>query len=153
VKREENELLRRLLGDRRLLALGVEVGERPYVGQVPYAFWAERGSLLIHVSALARHTKGLREGASVSVLISAGEEGGDPFQVPRVTLEVSARRLESPGEGHEEARRVYLDKLPSGGRHFQLGDFSLYELVITGGRFVAGFGRTYNLTAESLSSL
>ena len=60
---EAHRLLRDLLDGTRLLALGVLVEGRPYVGQVPFAVWPSRGSLLVHVSALARHSRGLGDGA------------------------------------------------------------------------------------------
>ena len=151
---EALEHLRSLLEGSRLLALAVLVEGRPFVGQVPFAVWLERGSLLIHVSALARHSKGLGEGASWSGLVSAvsGIET-DPFQVPRVSLEGSAHRLEREDDRYGEARELYLERLPSGRLHFSLGDFSLIELAVRKGRLVAGFGRTYNLTAAHLRAL
>jgi|GEM_PF-6500928 len=33
---------------------------------------------------------------------------------------------------------------------FNLGDFALYRIEPSGARYVAGFGKTFNLTADSL---
>ncbi|MCP4201459.1 MAG: hypothetical protein GY769_05930 [bacterium] len=146
--------MRRLLGGARLLALGVLAEDRPYVGQVPFAAWPGRGSLLIHVSALARHSRGLGDGAPWSGLVgAAAEPESDPFQVPRVSLEGTVRRIGRADNDYEEARAVYLERLPSGRRHFALADFSLIELEVSKGRLVAGFGSTFNLTAAHLRDL
>lgn len=139
--------LRTLLEGSRLLALGVLADSRPYVGQVPFAVWPGRGSLLVHVSALARHSRGLDDGKPWSGLIGATtDHASDPFQIPRVTLEGVARPIKADDEDYAEARAAYLDHLPSGRLHFSLGDFSLIELKVSKGRLVAGFGSTFNLT-------
>ncbi len=145
---EDQVLLSHVLRGSPVLALGVLVEGRPYVGQLPFAVWAERSALLIHVSALARHSRGLAEGAPFSALI--GGEGEDPFQIPRLSVEGEVHRLERGSPEYEEARAVFLDRLPSGSGHFALGDFALIELRLTKARFVAGFARAYNLTASHL---
>lgn len=145
--------LRALIDGAQHLALGVVVGDRPYVGQVPFALWPQRGTLLIHVSALAKHSRGLEQGAAWSGLVGAAAGDTDPFQVPRVSLEGVVNRLEPASLDYSEAKDVYLDRLPSGRRHFALGDFSLIELEVTNGRLVAGLGRTFNLTTSHLREL
>lgn len=148
------ETLRLLLDNSRLLALGVSVEGRPYVGQVPFAVWPGKGSLLIHVSALARHSRGLADSAAWSGLVSAQQEvGSDPFQIPRVSFDGTVRRIERNDDAHEGARNSYLERLPSGRMHFALGDFSLIALEVKKARLVAGFGSTFNLTAAHLRAL
>lgn len=146
--------LRALLQGSHLLGLGVLVEGRPYVGQVPFAVWPGRGALLIHVSVLARHSRGLGDGAPWSGLIgAAAAPERDPFQIPRVTLEGTVRRIDRAADAYAEARAAYLERLPSGHRHFALGDFSLIELEVAKGRLVAGFGSTFNLTTAHLRDL
>lgn len=148
------ELLRILLVERRVLALAVVVDGAPYVGQVPYALRADGGGLLIHVSRLAKHTRGLHPGAPWSGLLGLGDDpDGDPFQVPRLSLEGTARPLDPVAAEYVEARGAYLAKLPSGATTFQLGDFTLFDLAIEKGRLVAGFGRTANVTPHHLREL
>ncbi len=144
--------LRELLDNAQHLALGVLVDDRPYVGQVPFAIWRQRGSLLVHVSALAKHSRGLEEGAAWSGLVSAGggSSAQDPFQVPRVTFEGKVHRLERSSSDYDEARAVYVSRLATAQGHFALGGFTLIELEVTKGRLVAGFGSTFNLTASHL---
>lgn len=148
MKAEELNLLGRVLDRSPVLALGVIVEGRPYVGQLPFALWVDRSAFLIHVSALARHSQGLAQGAPFSALI--GGEGDDPFQIPRLTVEGEVQRLERGSPEYAEAEAVFLGRLPSARGHFQLGDFSLIALQVRKARFVAGFARAYNLTASHL---
>ncbi len=150
----ERQLLRSLVVERRLLALGVVVDDAPYVGQVPFALAPDGASLLIHVSRLAKHSRGLAPGAPWSALLQLGDDGQhDPFQIPRVTLEGRARPLEPGSDRYVAARETYLARLPSGAVTFGLGDFTLFSLEIERGRLVAGFGHTVNLTARHLREL
>ncbi len=142
--------LRGLAVERRLLALGVLVDGAPYVGQVPFAL-TPGGDLLVHVSRLAKHSRGLASGAPWSGLLQVGDDGqSDPFRLPRLTLEGHAEPLEPGSERHGAARDAYCAKLPTGEMMFQLGDFTLFQLVVERGRLVAGFGHTLNLTSQHL---
>src|SRR5688572_30029285 len=85
---DDSALLKSLFVDVRLLSLGVLIDGAPYVGLLPFALTATCDALLIHASALAKHTKGLRHGSQYSALIHAPDAPtGDPLQVPRVTLQ------------------------------------------------------------------
>ena len=48
---------------------------------------------------------------------------------------------------------AFLTKLPSGEVTFGLGDFTLYELGIEGGRFVSGFAGAHTLNPRILAEL
>jgi hypothetical protein len=144
-------LVRSLLVERRTVALGVLVDGKPYVGQLPFAPRADFGALFVHASQLARHSRGLQDGAPFSGLIQAAETpGDDPFQIPRLMLRGTVRHLAAGGGDYSSARDVYLSRLPSGEVTFSLGDFRLFELLIEQARLVAGFGSTVNLTPGAL---
>ena len=150
----DSDLVRGLLSGRRVLALSVLVDGRPFVGQLPFAARPDFGALLIHASRLARHSRGLRDGAPFSALIQAPDTGSiDPFQIPRLATRGTVRQLARGSEEYETAKAAYLDRLPTGQITFSLGDFVLYELVIEKARLVAGFGRTANLTPGALEAL
>lgn len=154
MKAEEAILLRGLFDDTAVSSLGVLVDELPYVGLLPFAVADEYGAAVIHASDLARHSKGLGDGAPFSLLIhGAGERGEDPLQVPRVMLHGSVEKITKGTPDYDGARDVYLAKFPSAGRTFMLGDFNLYRLAFAKGRFVVGFGRTVNLKRETLQGL
>ena len=151
---DDSQLLIRLLTRQTVLALGVLVEGKPFVGQVPFAVRGDFSGLLIHVSQLAKHSRGLAQGSPFSALLQSDPSaGGDPFQLPRVTFTGDVRIVGRDEAGYAEAREIYLEKLPTGKVTFSLGDFLLCELAIARGRFVAGFGKTYNLTPGALRRL
>jgi putative heme iron utilization protein len=151
VNPEEATLLRDLLERQRLLALGVLVDGEPYVGLLPFAAAADFSALFVHASRLARHAKGLGEGARFSALLHAPDgPGADPLQIPRVSLQGEVRPLAEGTPEHEDARGRYLARFPGSAGTFELGDFGLYALRIREGRLVAGFARARNVSPGDL---
>jgi putative heme iron utilization protein len=57
---ETTGLLRQLVFDRPVAALGTLHDGLPFVSMVPYAVSPDGGHFLIHISRLAAHTKDLR---------------------------------------------------------------------------------------------
>lgn len=148
---EETKVLRDLLDRQRVLSLGVLVDGEPYVGLLPFAVAADCQALFVHASGLARHTKGLSEGARFSALLHAPDEpGGDPLQVPRVSFQGEVRPLADATPEHEDARKRYLVRFPDSATTFELGDFGLYALRIRDGRLVSGFARARNVSPGDL---
>ena len=148
------ELVQELLLERRVLALSVVIDGRPLVGQLPFAVRPDFGALLVHASRLARHSRGMVDGAPFSALIQAREtDRDDPFQLPRLMVSGSVQALSPGSDEYNEAREAYLEKLPSGHITFSLGDFTLYALVVDQARLVAGFGRTSSLNPGVLAKL
>ena len=151
---ETRELLRKLLTGERVLSLAVVAEGEPVAGLLPFVPTADFGALLVQASRLARHSKGLREGAPFSALIHAPDaEDADPLQILRVTLGGKVEALPAEGPEAEEARVAYLARFPTAGITLGLGDFGFYRLRIESGRLVAGFGRAFNLEASSLREL
>jgi hypothetical protein len=126
----------------------------PVTGLLPFAVQPDFSALLVHASTLARHTAGLNSGAPFSALLHTPDDfQADPLQLPRLTLEGLVRLLATDSPDYADARATYLGKFPSSAQTFQLGDFNLYALMVVKGRFVAGFGRITNLSADSLRGL
>ncbi|MDH3254752.1 MAG: hypothetical protein OEM62_07165 [Acidobacteriota bacterium] len=145
------DLVRNLLVRRRVLALSLLIDGEPFVSQLPFAVRADTASLLIHASSLARHSRGLNDGARFSALIQAADApDDDPFQISRLTLTGTVRVLAPASDDYAAARSTYLEQLPTGRVTFSLADFRLIELVVENGRLVAGFARTANLTAGTI---
>jgi hypothetical protein len=108
----------------------------------------------VHASRLARHTRGLQEGAPFSALIhGADDPAGDPLQVPRVTLSGAVRLVARGDDDWEASQRAYVDRFPGSEPTFSLGDFNLYRLHFAGGRLVAGFARAVTLGPDSFGEL
>lgn len=151
---EESALLKRLLTRERVLSLAVVVENAPVIGLLPFVVTPEYDAALIHASGLAKHTAGLRAGAPFSILIHASDQpDADPLQLPRVTLQGDVQPLQKHSPEYQTGRDLYLARFPDSAQTFALGDFNLYKLHFRDGRFVAGFGKAYNLTADTLRRL
>lgn len=147
---EDAVLLRELLAQ-RVLSLGVLVDGAPHVGLLPFALASDRQTLLVHASELARHTRGLGDGAPWSALLHAPDDpAGDPLQVGRATLSGVVERLAAGTPDHADARARFLARFPGSAQTFELSDFGLYALRVREGRLVAGFARARNISPADL---
>lgn len=148
------DVLKELLTGQRVMALGVLVDGAPYVGMLPFALHPGYTALLVQASDLARHSRGLADGARFSALIQEPDQPGlNPAELQRITLEGTVRRLERGSVEYATARDVYEKKFPESKRLFQMGDFNLYQLEIERGRLVAGFGDVHNVTRDELARI
>src|SRR5574341_515224 len=151
---EDETLLRMLLTHVRILALGVIVDDAPYISMLPFALSPSRDALLIHASALAKHSKGLQIEAPFSALIAQPDNpDADPLQLARVTLQGEIARIDRDDARYSAARSAYIAKFPTSVPTFALGDFHLFALSLDKARYVAGFAKAYNLTAERLREI
>lgn len=149
---ESLRLLTRLIRTQRVAGLGTLRDGLPYVSMVAYAPAEDLGSILIHASRLAHHTQDILQDSRCSVLVAEKDDGShDPQVLFRVTLTGNARPLEQDEPGFEEARALYLRKFPEAEFLFQLGDFSLYRITVSTGRFIAGFGKAFTFSRHELS--
>lgn len=148
---ESLRLLTRLIRTQRVAGLGTLREGLPFVSMVAYAPADDLGSLLIHASRLAHHTQDILQDSRCSVLVAENDDGShDPQVLARVTLSGNARPLEQDDPGYESARSLYLRKFPEAEFLFQLGDFSLYRINVSSGRFIAGFGKTFTFSRHDL---
>lgn len=144
-------LLRQLLASRPVAALATLHRGEPAVSMVPFVLPAGRSELLIHVSALATHTRDMQEHARVSVLVIAEPDAQtSPLALPRVSLQADASQLAREGADYEQARGAYLARFPDAAQMFELGDFSVFLLRPVSARLVAGFGRADSLVGDAL---
>jgi hypothetical protein len=144
-------LLKELLSGPRVLALSVLVDGEPVIGLLPFAVMPDQSALVVHASLLARHSRGLQEGAPFDALIHQPDSPEmNPLQIPRVTLQGIVRVLRDEGPESEAARRAYLKKLPGAEALLGFGDFHFYRLEIQRGRLVAGFAQAVSFTLETL---
>ncbi|MBU6260138.1 MAG: pyridoxamine 5'-phosphate oxidase family protein [Burkholderiales bacterium] len=144
--------LRRLLAERRVAALATLHRGEPAVSMVPYALPAGRTQLLIHVSALATHTRDLHEHARVGLLVVDAEGSASPLALARVALQAHATPLPRAGADYADARAHYLARFPDAATMFELGDFELVALEPVSARLVAGFGRAHSLVGDALAA-
>ena len=101
---------------------------------------AADGTPLLLLSKLARHTRNLEHDARASLLIASAAPEADVLTAPRVTLVGRACPTARPDAG---AR--YLARHPEAEGYAGFADFAFYELTISTGHLVAGFGRIRTL--------
>jgi hypothetical protein len=148
---ESLRLLPRLIRSHRVAALGTLRDGSAFVSMVAYAPAGDLGSLFILASRLAHHTQDILDDARCSMLIAETDDGSrDPQTLARVTLNGEARPIGQDEPAYDGARALYLRKFPEAEFLFQLGDFSLYRITISTGRFIAGLEKAYNITRHDL---
>ncbi len=144
-------ILPRLIRNHRTAAMSTLRQGSPFVSMIAYAPGEDLGSLFILASRLAHHTQDLLEDSRCSLLIADSDDGViDPQTLARVTLSGEARPLAQDDPAYDTARSLYLRRFPEAEFLFQLGDFSLYRIAISSGRFIAGLGKTYTITRHDL---
>jgi hypothetical protein len=144
--------LRTLLNTQRVAALGT-LGDDglPFVSMVPFALEPLGATLVIHVSALAAHTRNLQVSPNVSLLVMQAEVAGEPVHaLPRVTLIGQATVLARDSAEWTQSRAAYLARFPEAEPMTQLGDFMFVAIRVAGARQVAGFGAARSLDAETV---
>jgi putative heme iron utilization protein len=151
---EQLDVVRDLLTSSRVLALALVVDQAPVLGLLPFAATPDSRGLVVHASRLARHSSGLKAGASFDALLHEPVvEGVEALRVKRLTLRGEVLPLEPDTPVHSAARALYLMKFPEAEPVTTLGDFAFFLLRVQGGRLVTDFGAAANVTAETLSAL
>lgn len=153
--------LQLLLWGRRTAALGTLQSQAdagasqpaaPAVSFVPYAIDPQAGVLVLHVSALAAHTRNLQRSPLVSLLVTAPEAADQPVHaLERVTIDGQAQLL-APEEA-AQARAAYLERFPEAAPMTALGDFRFVQITPSAGRHVAGFGAARDLSADEIRAV
>lgn len=145
------ETLASLIRATRIAALGTLHDGEPNLAMVAYAFADDFSAFYIHVSKLGKHTGDMENDPRLSLLIAETDDHRpDPQTLARLTLRGTAEILPRTEAGYAQVRSIYLQRFPEAGQFFDLGDFNLWQIIPTGGRFVAGFGRAFNIVPEAL---
>lgn len=139
------QTLRELVLGRAVAALGTLHSGEAFVSMVAYALYGEDHDFLIHVSALAPHTRDMLAHARVSLLISAPEGGGiAPQALPRLSVQGDAHPLARDSSAYAAAKATYLARFAEAAQMFELADFSLFAIHPVSLRFVAGYGQAFS---------
>jgi len=150
---ELTRTLRDLVRGRSVAALGTLHSGEPFVSMVPYALVGKEHDFLIHVSALAPHTRDMLAHPRVSLLVTAPDGGasGDvpPQALPRASVQGDALQLPPAAADYAAAKAVYLARFAESAQTFELADFSLFIIRALSVRFVAGYGKAFSLSPEA----
>ena len=142
--------VRNLMSSTRVLALAVIVDGEAEAALLPFAVRHDFGALYVQASGLARHSKGLTAGAQVGVLVHAADtRDQDPMQLPRLMVQATVRILDRDADEFASAAARFIDRFPGAKVTLNLGDFNLYELTLGRGRYVEGFARAFDVSAET----
>lgn len=154
MKDEKSANLREILASRSTAALGTLHSGAPYVSMVPFALLADIPAFVIHVSRLSAHTNDMLAEPRVSLLISDSERAGvSPLAIPRITILGTARQLTNDAQEYPAARQAFLARFPEAAAMFNLGDFSLFQITLDEGRWIAGFAQARTLTPASFARM
>ena len=146
--RELKVVLQQLIRGRMIAALGTLHQGAPFVSMVTFAA-AGNGSLILHVSRLAAHTRDMLDNPDVSLLITESEGAGKmPQALARVTVQGRAEMLDRDSQKHIDAQDVYLSRFPDATPLFEFSDFSIFVIKPVSARVIAGFGQAVTITAE-----
>ena len=141
----DSALLRQLLLTERVAHLATLRNGAPMASMTLYMPEPDFSAFYVHVSRLAWHTQDMAHDPRVALSIAETDDRrADPFTLMRVTIRGDAAQLQG---GPKDA---WLARFPEQAINFELADFSFWKITPRDARFVAGFGRIHNLSADEL---
>lgn len=146
--------LRALLDTERILTLAVAVDGVPVAALLPFAPTPDHTAVLVQASGLARHTRGLTEGATVGVAIHVpATPDRDALQIPRLTVQATVRVLPRGSAAFDAAATRLIARFPDAATTLALPDFQVCALELGRGRYVEGFARALNVGPDTFRAL
>lgn len=108
--------------------------------------------IYIFISKLASHTQNLIDQPHVSVLMIEDEDNCENiFARLRLSYQITSKVVSRSDPLWQQVIQAMTEKLGEQVIQLsQLGDFVLFQLTPTSGRFVKGFGKAYQLEGENL---
>jgi heme iron utilization protein len=142
---DDGALLKNLILEERTAHLATLRGGAPMASMTLYLPERDFSAFYLHVSRLAWHTQDMLQDSRVALSIAESDDArADPFTLMRVTVRGTAEEMAG---GPKDA---WLARFPRQAVNFTLADFSFWRITPRDARFVAGFGRIHNLSAEQL---
>ena len=143
---QSEQALAHLIRSTRIAALGTLHEGEANLAMVAYALAEDFSAFYLHVSRLGKHTTDMETDPRVSLLIVETDHlRADPQTLVRVSIRGMAEILPRTDPSYPQVKNLYLARFPEAEQFFSLGDFNLWRITPRGGRFVAGFGRAFNL--------
>jgi hypothetical protein len=88
------------------------------------------------------------------LLIAEADDGrSDPQTLARLSIRASAEFMENGEPGYAPVKDRYIERFPASDPLFKFADFGLWRIKPKGARFVAGLGKAFNLTPETLQKI
>lgn len=140
-----------IIRETRIATLGTLHDGEPNLAMVAYIFADDFSAFYIHVSKLGKHTRDMENDPRVSLLIAeTDDQRADLQTLARVSLQGIAELLLHDASDYSQIKHQYLKRFPEAKPMFSMGDFNLWKITPKSGRFVAGFGRAFNLVPDAL---
>lgn len=147
--------LKDLVRSQRVASLAVVDDQGlPAVSMVPYACVPSEACWVIHVSALAAHTRCMQAHPDVGLLVCEPEVAGQPVHaLQRLSVQARAELLVRESATWQACRQAYLARFAEAQPMTALGDFSFFKITPLSGRHIAGFGAARSVSQQELRQL
>ena len=151
---QSEKVLAQLIRSTRIASLGTLRDEAPQVSMVAFIHNDDFSAFYIFVSRLAQHTVDMEKNNRVSLMICETDDNrSDPQTLARVSIRGKAEVIQTGEPGFTPLKEQYLARFPEAEQLFKLADFSFWRITPRGGRYVAGFAKAFNITAEALQKV
>ena len=148
---QSEKVLAQVIRETRIASLGTLHDEAPQVSMVAYVYAEDFSAFYIFVSRLAQHTVDMQKDNRVSLMICETDDArSDPQTLVRVSIRGKAEMLQTGEPGYTPLKEQYIARFPESEKLFNLSDFSFWRISPRGGRYVAGFAKAFNITADTL---
>lgn len=148
---QSEKVLAQVIREARIASLGTLHDEAPQVSMVAYIYAEDFSAFYIFVSRLAQHTVDMQKDNRVSLMICETDDArSDPQTLVRVSIRGKAEILQTGEPGYTPLKEQYIARFPESEKLFNLSDFSFWRISPRGGRYVAGFAKAFNITADTL---
>jgi putative heme iron utilization protein len=145
---DDARLLATLIRKERIAHLATLRDGVPMASMTLYLPAPDFSAFYVHVSRLAWHTQDMQRDGHVALSIAETDDRrADPFRLMRVSIRGGATVF---ADESGEIKQAYLAKYPEQAINFTLADFSFWRIEPKDARFIAGFGRIHNVSAEEL---
>jgi len=115
----------------------------PFLSYAPYV--EHNGKVYVYLSQMAEHYRNLEANRSVDVMLAA-DEAATKNMFARERARFKGTAINVGNDGYEQVFSKFEEKF--GSRTFNMLrnlDFSLFELTLSTGRYVVGFGQAFDV--------
>lgn len=122
----------------------------PHVSYAPFAF--DNAGYYILISDIATHGQNLKSNKNVSIMMVEDEGTAKNIHArKRLTFDTTAEYVEKDSDQGVAAIQAMGDRFGEIAHNLaKLGDFNLYRLTPSNGRYVKGFGQAFNVSGNDL---
>ncbi len=151
---QSEKVLAQIIRGARIASLGTLRDAAPQVSMAAFIYNSDFSAFYIFVSRLAQHTVDMQKDNRVSFMLCETDDGrADPHPLARVSIRGKAEMIQTGEPGYMPLKEQYLARFPESAQLFSLSDFNFWRITPKGGRYVAGFAKAFNITAETLQKV